>query len=316
MLKRRASALTAALLGATLLLGGCGNDAADSSGPLKDVKVASSDPKKAPTVTVDPKPLSVTETTTRVVTPGSGAQVVEGDIVSVKFALLHGKDGKQLDQNYDKEDLSFDLGADGLLPGLRKGLLNQKVGSRLLVAVPPKDAFGDAGNPNLGVSGGDTIIFVMDVKSSAKPLKEAEGKAVAPKAGLPTVKFAAGKAATITMPKGKKPPKDTVAQTLVEGTGKPVAKGQRVRVTYTGALWKNAKVFDYSAKRAPGYFEFPVGQQQVIKAWDAKVEGAKVGSRLLLIVPPKDGYGASGSPQGGISGTDTLVFVIDVLAAY
>ena len=41
----------------------------------------------------------------------------------------------------------------------------------------------------------------------------------------------------------------------------------------------------------------------------------RLGSRVLLVVPPKDGYGAAGSPPK-ISGTDTLVFVVDILAAY
>ena len=36
---------------------------------------------------------------------------------------------------------------------------------------------------------------------------------------------------------------------------------------------------------------------------------------MLLIVPPVDGYGAAGSPPK-ISGTDTLVFVVDILAAF
>ena len=44
--------------------------------------------------------------------------------------------------------------------------------------------------------------------------------------------------------------------------------------------------------------------------------GKKVGSRVLLVIPPKDGYGEQGNPQGGISGTDTLVFVVDILDAY
>jgi peptidylprolyl isomerase len=34
-----------------------------------------------------------------------------------------------------------------------------------------------------------------------------------------------------------------------------------------------------------------------------------------MVVPPADGYGAAGSPPK-ISGTDTLVFVVDILAAY
>jgi peptidylprolyl isomerase len=35
----------------------------------------------------------------------------------------------------------------------------------------------------------------------------------------------------------------------------------------------------------------------------------------MLIVPPKDGYGSTGESSAGIKGTDTLVFVVDVLDA-
>ena len=36
---------------------------------------------------------------------------------------------------------------------------------------------------------------------------------------------------------------------------------------------------------------------------------------MLLVIPPKDGYGAAGSGDK-IKGTDTLVFVVDILDAY
>jgi peptidylprolyl isomerase len=36
---------------------------------------------------------------------------------------------------------------------------------------------------------------------------------------------------------------------------------------------------------------------------------------VVAIIPPKDGYGTAGSPTAGIKGTDTMVFVIDILAA-
>ncbi len=35
---------------------------------------------------------------------------------------------------------------------------------------------------------------------------------------------------------------------------------------------------------------------------------------MLLVIPPRLGYGKAGSPPV-ITGTDTLVFVIDILAA-
>jgi peptidylprolyl isomerase len=40
-----------------------------------------------------------------------------------------------------------------------------------------------------------------------------------------------------------------------------------------------------------------------------------VGSRVLLVIPPKDAYGSAGQSQAGIKGTDTLVFVVDIISA-
>jgi len=36
----------------------------------------------------------------------------------------------------------------------------------------------------------------------------------------------------------------------------------------------------------------------------------------MLVIPPADGYKQRGSPQAHIKGTDTLVFVVDILGAY
>ena len=125
-----------------------------------------------------------------------------------------------------------------------------------------------------------------------------------------------GEPATITVPKGAKAPAKTVVQPLIPGEGAAVKAGQTVRVAYTGALYKDGSVFDSSANRPEEpYFEFPLGQGGVIKGWDAGLAGQPVGSRVLLVIPPADGYGEAGSPPK-ISGTDTLVFVVDILAAY
>ncbi len=54
----------------------------------------------------------------------------------------------------------------------------------------------------------------------------------------------------------------------------------------------------------------------MIPAWDQGLVGQTVGSQVLLVVPPDQGYGPSGNSQAGIAGTDTLVFVVDILDAY
>ncbi len=317
----RRLSVAAAALTALLALTACGSsgnsDQADEAkaSPLDGITVTGGNETTAPTVAISPKPLSVTETTTRVVEAGDGPVVKNDEIVSVKYVLLNAKDAAVLDSNYGKQNLGLSLGTADLLPGLKKGLANQKVGSRVLVAVPPKDAFGDQGNTDIKVGGTDTVVFLMDVVSVTTPLASAEGKAVKPAAGLPAVKVESGKPATITIPKGAKAPTKTVGQNLIEGSGAKVEAGQTIRVAYTGALWKDGKVFDSSATSPQGYFETVIGKQQVIKAWDAQLVGKTVGSRVLMVVPPADGYGAAGSPPK-ISGTDTLVFVVDILAAY
>jgi peptidylprolyl isomerase len=319
VLKRRTRTLSAAAVAAVLTAGalsacGDGKDASKSTA-LDQTTVSGGSATEAPKVEVKPKPLKVTETQTRVLKAGDGPVVKGDEIVSLNYVLLNGKDGSQLDTNFGKQKLGLNLGDKNLLPGIKKGVANQKVGSRILVAMPPKDAFGEQGNAQIKVAKDDTVVFLFDVVSATTPLKTATGKAVNPPKNLPSVKVQDGKPATITIPKGQKPPKDTVSQLLVEGTGPEVKAGQTIRVTYTGALWKNGKVFDSSANSPEGYFETVIGQKQVITAWDKELVGKKVGSRVLLVVPPKDGYGAAGSPPK-ISGTDTLVFVVDILAAY
>ena len=110
------------------------------------------------------------------------------------------------------------------------------------------------------------------------------------------------------MPKAT-PPKTLVGQPLITGKGEKVAKGQTLRVAYTGALWGSGKVFDSNATGFPT----PIGVGAVVPGWDKSLVGQTVGSRMLLVVPPADGYGAQG--QGEIKGTDTMVFVVDILGA-
>ncbi len=311
---RRFPALTAAALAAALVLTGCGGSKEAKGSALDKITVTGGSDTTAPTVTVNPKPLSVTETTTKVVKEGSGAQVKGDQIVSLKYVLLNGKDSSVLDTNFGKQNLGLSLGATDLLPGLKKGLQNQKIGSRVLVAMPPKDAFGTQGNADIKVAATDTVVFLMDVLSAQTPLKSAEGDPVKPAAGLPTAAVNPDKAATITIPKGAKPPAKTIIQPLINGHGAEVKAGQTVRATYTGVLWRNGKVFDNAWAHDPAYFEFPAAGQGAIKAWSEGVVGKKIGSRLLMVVAPADGYGAAG--QGDIKGTDTMVFVMDILAAY
>ena len=109
-------------------------------------------------------------------------------------------------------------------------------------------------------------------------------------------------------------PKTLQVKALIKGSGAVVKKGQNLAVQYTGVIWRTGKVFDSSWSRNMPLTTV-IGEGQVIKGWDTGLVGQTVGSRVLLVIPPADGYGSAGASTAGIKGTDTLVFVVDILAA-
>jgi peptidylprolyl isomerase len=116
------------------------------------------------------------------------------------------------------------------------------------------------------------------------------------------------------------PPKQLVEQTLVTGNGPAVTSGDTVIVNYLGDIWptkagSEPQVFDSSFNRGAAA-GFVIGTGAVIPGFDKTLVGKRMGTRMLLSIPPADGYGPSGNSQAGISGTDTLVFVVDLLTDY
>ena len=317
MPRRLTTVVATAAMASALVLTGCGEESASTpSSVLSKVTVEGDDPEKAPTVEVE-APLDVTRTESEVVTEGEGATIAEDDLVSVQAILVNGTDGKVVANTWDESGaVGLDLSQADLFQSFKSQIPGKTVGSRVVIASTPQDAYGDTGNEALGITKDDPVVFVVDLKSATQVLDEAQGTAVDPKKGLPTVTMNTGEPATIEIPKGEKPPTTTVVQPLVEGEGPEVEEGQTVRVAYTGALWRNGEVFDSSANRPEQpWFEFPIGAGQVIKGWDEGLLGQKVGSRVLLVIPPADGYGDQGQGET-IKGDDTLVFVVDILAAY
>lgn len=267
---------------------------------------------EAPTVSLPSIPFTVSEQVTRIVTEGDGPQIGEEDSVKANYLLINGRDGKPRASMWGEDQATLEIAR---IPQFKE-LVGTAVGSTVLVVIPAGEAFGGQGDQALDIKPEDTLIYVLQTTEASAPLTEATGTPVPPKEGLPTVKMPSSPSepAAITVPEGA-PPSTTVAQPLIVGEGPKVQTGQTVRVTYTGVTWRDPKTpFDYSGKSPQGYAEFQVGTGNLIKAWDEHLVGQPVGSRLLLVVPPADGYGAEGQPPQ-ITGEDTLVFVIDILAA-
>jgi peptidylprolyl isomerase len=65
-------------------------------------------------------------------------------------------------------------------------------------------------------------------------------------------------------------------------------KGDKVKVHYTGKLTDDT-VFDSSREREP--LEFTIGAGQMIKGFDAAVEGMEVGESKKVEIPSAEAYG-------------------------
>ena len=281
---------------------------------LETITIGTATTGTAPTITLPTTAVTVSTTARKILTAGAGGALsTVGGLVQVNVLLIKGSDGTTLDSTYERTPQSFALNPKTFLPGLANGLAGLPVGARVLLVIPAAEGFGTGGQPAVGISGTETLVLVADVLNIGNAIPQASGTAVAPVAGQPSVTFDATAGPTITIPAGAAAPTTLVNQNLIEGAGTKITEGMFVQVHYTGVLWKDGSVFDSSWPRAQ-YFTFQTGTNSVIPAWDKGLVGPTVGSRVLLVVPPADGYGPDGNPPK-IAGTDTLVFVVDILAA-
>jgi peptidylprolyl isomerase len=266
-----------------------------------------------PEVTIT-TPTSADATQRSVLIEGDGETAVTGDTVEIEFTLFNGETGDELTATEYGEGTAteFPLDEAQLLPGIVKTLECSTVGSRVVGVIPAIDSFGDAGSEQLGVAAGEDIVFVADIIAIAPPvepaLPRADGEDQEPTAGFPTVLLDGDGRPTVTIPDAA-PPTDLQIAVLKQGDGAVVQDGDDVTVHYLGINWNTGVIFDESwARGEPATFN----TGQVIEGFTAALVGQAVGSQVIVIIPPDYGYGAAGSGEN-IGGTDTIVFVVDIL---
>lgn len=310
--------LVALGLGAALVLSGCSSSDSDdasqnkpSDGPtaatttspedlaaLKSISM-SGELGEAPVLEFE-APFSVTDTAALVVEEGDGDELKAGDTISFHSITYSGETAEAMDQSnsFGKDPESIQLDPSRFLPVLVESLVGQRVGARLVFA-----------NPH--IEEGNTYVLAIEVtgtKETPKPLERATGESVEPAAGLPTVTLDDAGTPTIEIPADYKAPKDLVVQPLIKGEGEVVEATQSITANYTG-MQLDGTVFDSSWDRGePAMFPLT----GVIEGWTKGLAGQTVGSQVLLVIPPELGYGAN---EGHALQKETLVFVVDILAA-
>lgn len=277
--------------------------------PLDELTVEGS--ARSPKVKV-PENFTVDTTTTKVIEQGSGDKLAAGDLAKIAFIAYNGRTGKQFDSSYGgRTPLTIDLTEGKSLAGFIKALKGQRVGARLLAAIPPIDGFA-SDRPEVGLKKADTMVFYLNVLE--KVGKAAAGKKQALPADVPAVVVEDGR------PTGFKKTDSTPASLAkssahiaIQGAGAKVPKDGTVVAHYLGQVYPQGAVFDASWDRgAPATFPLT----GVIKCWQDLLPGVPIGSRVVLECTADDAYGDSPQPGGKIEPGDALLFVVDVLDAY
>jgi peptidylprolyl isomerase len=322
---RRFLALIAIALLGGAVLAGCGSSSSSSKSAASSSSSASSVGANSsvtatgsfgqePKVSI-PKAKAGTKLEVKTLIQGTGGTLTKADAMAANFVLYFwsGTTSSLKANTYTSNPTVI---GGTMLPGLETALIGKKVGSRVLAVIPPADGYGTSGNSQLGITGSTTLVFVIDVLKSYSDSAAASGTQVSNGGGdLPTVSAKAGSAPTVTF-SSTKPPSGLVAKTLIKGNGPKVAKGEFVIAQYTGYIWRTKAVFGSSwSSGSPFGFLIGASPEQVIPGWDKGLEGQTVGSRVMLSIPPAEGYGSAGNSDAGIKGTDSLVFVVDIIDA-
>ncbi|MFF3847524.1 FKBP-type peptidyl-prolyl cis-trans isomerase [Streptomyces sp. NPDC002328] len=332
---RRRSLILAAVPAGLVTLAGCGDEKSDSSStadgsasPSASAPSAAATPKivdgPLPAITAgtkfDEKPTVAKgsgkpsdQLAVKTVIAGGGRTAAENDYVQANYLGQIWDTAKVFDNSYDRgTPLLIQLAQGSIIDGWRYALTGKKTGSRVEFSVPPTWGYGPEGNAQAGIKGTDTLVFVVDLQATFNAKSSAEGKdvpqtdAALPKVGTNTD----GKAPSVDVPKTD-PPKKLVSNYVIEGDGEEVKAENTLLVQYQGVLWDTGKEFDSTYGRG-ALTSFPL--QNVVKGWAQGLTGKKVGSRVVIVIPPELGYGDNPPADSGIKKDSTMVFTVDILA--
>ena len=326
-LHRPVAALCAALL--LPALAACGGDAssaadepdttsesssaaAPQTGELSEVSF-DGDVGKSLTATWSSEVELPESTTVTTLVEGDGDAVEDGDTVNTYLYVGNGSTQKDLYNDYDNGAAEPIPNNDQAGEVFRALFAGATYGSRVVAVTTATALFGENVEGNqLGIGVEDTVVLVADLieKQPESPTPTDDKAHDASPDTQPSVVEKDGKPTGLDFSGIDEPALDTPVQRVVleQGTGADVKATDTVEINYLGATYDAKQPFDESYSEQP----LTSALSGLIQGWTIGLTGVKVGSRVLIQIPPAFGYGPQGS--GAIPANSTLWFVIDVLA--
>ncbi|MSW50862.1 MAG: hypothetical protein F2817_08250, partial [Actinobacteria bacterium] len=109
-------------------------------------------------------------------------------------------------------------------------------------------------------------------------------------------------------------PTRLVRDDVVRCGGTAARTGDRVQVRYALVAWGGrSRVLDSTWRAGTTPASFVLDESQLVKGFVRGVRGMTPGSRRIIVVPPRLGYGAQGTPDGGVRRNATLIFAVDLV---
>lgn len=276
------------------------------SGSVSDSVKVSGEFGTAPEVTIDgPLELDATQRTVVIEGDADGEKAVTGSTANILYSVYNGATGAIIDQwDYTSDPAPFVVDETTFIVGVVDALECSVAGERVVAVVPAAEAFGEEGYETLGLGAGESLVFIADVVSV-----EAAPEPLTPGAwteNVPEIDLGAD-VPVVTIPDAAAPT-DFVIKVLEEGDGAVVEAGQTVELDYQGTSWDTGEVFDQSYGTGSSA---SFATTQVIEGFGSALVGQKVGTTLVVSIPPEHAYGTD--PEAHALGAQTLVFLIHII---
>ena len=174
-------------------------------------------------------------------------------------------------------------GRGQVIPGFDKTLVGKRIGSRVLLSIPPADGYGPSGNSQAGISGTDTLVFVVDLLGDYKPDASAPGVADSqvPATGWPKITNPPGRAPTITSVAGVTAPTSPVSKLLVKGSGAQIDPSKTLVLQLVETDIATGKQTQSTWGKQPQL----IPAQNVMSIASA-LSGQNIGARVVVLLPP------------------------------
>ncbi|MFK8025548.1 MAG: FKBP-type peptidyl-prolyl cis-trans isomerase [Ilumatobacter sp.] len=233
-----------------------------------------------------------TELVRTVLSEGDGEPADIGDSVIVDYVGVRSADGVEFDNSYGRgQPFTVALGAGTVIPGWEDGLIGSRAGERVQLDIPSDQAYGDQARSDV-IEPNTALTFVIDVRDVIEGVDPAD---IPNEPGIPLSDVGVD---------------DTEFVDVIEGDGDELALGDTALIRYVNFRADNGAILETNwGEPLPVPFT-----EDLLPGLLEGMDGMQVGDRRAITIPPEDGFGPEGNPQGGLPAETDIIFLVELVA--